>query len=119
MKYINQVKKFGKKIITSAAVISALSVSALTEINAAQVDFSGGVEQVVNQVTSQGKVIAGAVFAAVAVVCLALTVGKGIKLAQSYYGGHEVKPGIVIASGIGTIVAGLASLSNFFGWFGL
>lgn len=107
-----------KKTATITTTLTILVVSAMVTANAS-VDFSGGVRQVTNSVTSQGKTIAGIVFGAVAVFALAFTIAKGIKATLAYRRGEDVHLGPVIAGGIGTVVAGLASASTFFGTFGL
>lgn len=112
-------KKTLKKVTTIIAVISTLMTASMIEFYAANVDFSGGVNQVANQVTSQAKVIAATVFGCFAIFCLAFTFAKGIKAAIAYHKQENFSIGPVVASGIGTIVAGLASASTFFGWFGL
>lgn len=110
--------KISKKAAAITAAVNMLIISAMLQANAA-VNFSGGVKQVANNVTSQGKAIAATVFGAVAVVALAFTVAKGIKAGAAYNRGEQVHLGPVIGCGIGTIVAGLASSSLFFSWFGL
>lgn len=110
--------RISKKAAAITAAINMLIISAMLQANAA-VNFSGGVERVANDVTRQGKAIAATVFGAVAVVALAFTVAKGIKAGAAYHRGEQVNLGPVIGCGIGTIVAGLASATTFFGWFGL
>lgn len=112
-------KKLIKKATAIIAVISTLMMSSMIDFYAASVDFSGGVNQVTNKVTAQAKSIAGTVFGCIAIFCLAFTVAKGIRAAISYHRQENFSIAPVVAGGIGTIVAGMASLSTFFGWFGL
>lgn len=85
----------------------------------AAVDVAGGVEQITQQVTTQAKTIMGIIFGAVALICLAYTVAKGIGLLMEHRQGHPTTATPVIMGAIGTIVAGLASSATFLGWFGL
>jgi hypothetical protein len=117
---LSNAKSKGIKAITSvSAAVTSLMIAGMIEFNASEVDFSGGVEKVSKDVIKQGKAIATTVFTAIAIVALVFTVAKGIKAAFEYRRGENVHLGGVIAGGIGTIVAGLASASTFFGWFGL
>ncbi len=84
------------------------------------VDLVTGVENITNQVTTQAKAIMTIVFGAIALFCLGFTVVKGVRMGFQYHSHQQVdSAGPVIASAIGTIVAGLASSASFFGWFGL
>lgn len=111
-------KLLSSKIIAILVIVTILTIAATVEFNAA-VDFSGGITQVTNEVKNQAKTIMGVVFGAVALFALAFTVAKGIAAAFEYKRGDRVHIGPVIGGGIGTIVAGLASSTLFFGWFGL
>ncbi len=123
MKFRNILSKFKIKLTKAFAAVSAatasLMITSMIETNAAPVDFSNGVTQVANSVTSQAKTIAGVVFAAVAIFALAFTVAKGVKAAFAYRRNEEVHIAPVVAGGIGTVLCGLASSAAFFGWFGL
>lgn len=118
-KNVTKVKnKITKTATAVSTAVTMIIISAMIEVNAA-VNFSGGVNQVANEVKSQGKTIAATVFGAIAIFALAFTVAKGIKTAFAYRRGEDVHMGPVIAGGVGTIVAGLASAATFFSWFGL
>lgn len=112
-------RKIFTKVTAIIAVVSTLITASMIEFYAANVDFSGGVSQVAEKVTSQAKTIAATIFGVLAIFCLAFTIAKGVKAAIAYQRQDDVHLGPVISGGIGTIVAGLASLSTFFGWFGL
>ncbi len=108
-----------KKFASISTVITILTTLAMTQINAA-IDFAEGVEQVANEVTSQGKTIFGIVFGAVAVFALGFTVFKGVKAGFAYRRGENVELGPVIGGAVATLVCGLGSAGAiFFGWFGL
>ncbi len=123
MKFRNILSNFKIKLTKAFAAVSAaatsLMIASMIEINAAEVDFSGGVSQLATNVTSQAETIAGTVFATVALFALAFTVFKGVKAAFAYRRNEDVHIGPVIAGGIGTVLCGLASSTAFFGWFGL
>lgn len=115
---MNNKRKVLKKIAAVSLAATVFIISAMLQVSAA-VDFSGGVTEVAEEVTSQGKTIAATAFGVVAVIALAFTAAKGIKAGFTYHRGENVSLGPVIAGGIGTIVAGLASAATFFSWFGL
>lgn len=117
-KKIRAVKKKYNKLSVAALVAVMTSVSAFTA-NAADVDFSGGVNEIITRLTSQFKTVAGSVFALGALVCLAFTAKNAVSCFSSYRRGEDwnIKP--VVGCAIGTVVCGLASGTAFFGWFGL
>ena len=114
---IKSSKLFTPKLLTVFAIIALFVVISTVQFGA--VDFSGGVEQVTNEVKNQAKSIMVTIFGAVALFALCFTVFKGIAAAFNYRRGEAVHYGPVIAGGIGTIVAGLCASATFFGWFGL
>lgn len=116
---VHNSKKNLIKIWSTTVLAIVAAMSGVITVNAA-VDFSGGIEQVTNNVTSQAKAIMGTIFGFVAIIALAFTVAKAIKAGLAYHrSGEPVNATPIVAGGIATIVAGLASSATFFGWFGL
>lgn len=123
MYIIKKITKIKKSVISKATGISAVAaslvLSSTMQFSAAKVDFAGGVQKVAEDVTSQGKTVAGIVFGAVAVFALSFTIGNAVKASMSYKKGEGLHLGAVIGGAIATIVCGLASAAYFFSWFGL
>lgn len=110
-------KKFRKNLISLLVALTTVSVS-ITPVFSADVDLSGGIENIAKEITVEAKDIASILFGTVALICLIFTIVKGLKALMSYNKGREAEVTPVILGAIGTIVCALASGGSFFGWFG-
>ena len=115
-------KKVKNKIIKSAIVVatflSALSFAAISS-NAA-VDLSKGVKTVTGRLNSTFKTVLSAIFGVITLVVLAVALIRTIgELLDAKKQGRDFEFKAFIYWWMGVVVAGLATSSTFFGWFGL
>ncbi|MBQ9680322.1 MAG: DUF3852 family protein [Ruminococcus sp.] len=89
-----------------------------TIINA-NVDLSGGIQEVTNEVISQVKAVAGAIFLVATVILLVVGLVKVVTAFAKRGRGDDYNFGPGIGCLIGAVIAGVLSAGTFFSWFGV
>lgn len=89
-----------------------------TIINA-NVDLSGGIQEVTNEVISQVKAVAGAIFLVATVILLVVGLVKVVTAFAKRSRNEDYNFGPGIGCLIGAVIAGVLSAGTFFSWFGV
>ncbi|MBQ3286099.1 MAG: DUF3852 family protein [Ruminococcus sp.] len=85
----------------------------------ANVDLSGGIEEVTNEVISQVKAVAGAIFLVATVILLVVGLVKVVTAFAKRSRNEDYNFGPGIGCLIGAVIAGVLSAGTFFSWFGV
>lgn len=85
----------------------------------ANVDLSGGIQEVTNEVISQVKAVAGAIFLVATVILLVVGLVKVVTAFAKRSRNEDYNFGPGIGCLIGAVIAGVLSAGTFFSWFGV
>ena len=85
----------------------------------ANVDLSGGIKEVTNEVISQVKAVAGAIFLVATVILLVVGLVKVVTAFAKRSRNEDYNFGPGIGCLIGAVIAGVLSAGTFFSWFGV